>query len=457
MLVLLTVFALAAALAFAGIPASTVLAQGPGGTSGSGGSGGSGSGGTGAGGTTGTGASGANGANGANGARNFNGVAPNAANSVLLSSNESSSFIGAGTAAPAGAFGVGVFFANGFQTYTIDTRAGLNLSCAAVRVYRVTEMGDLILHPSTCSGDMLSFVSAGTGHYVLYAFGNTNGAQGAQNDVIRSQNGINNNNQNSANNNQSGVNNNSQSGINNGAGGTSGQNAAGSNQSGVNNNSQNGINNNGAGGTNGQNAAGSNQSGLNNNQASANSSQSGINNNSQNGANNNQSNSPMLSQNESAGMMSFWQNSSVGGRVMGVVLAQGYTQYSINTRASGNASCGFVSVYRVTESGALIRHPSTCAGDMLTFTSVGTGHYVLFSFGSANGAQNSAQSGFSAGGSTGSSANSSSSSNGTSGSSNSSSAGGTSGSSSSSSMSGTGTSGTTGSSSTGTSGTGTNP
>jgi len=427
MLVLLAVFALAAALAFAGIPASTVLAQGPGGTSGSGGSGG-----TGAGGTSGTGASGANGANGSS---SFNGVGPNAANSVLLSSNESSSFMGAGMASPAGGFGVGVFQANGYQTYTIDTRAGLNLSCAAVRVYRVTDRGDLILHPSTCAGDMLSFVSAGTGHYVLYAFGNTNGAQGAQTDVIRSQNGSNNN-QSSLNNNQSGVNNNSQNGINNGADGTSDQNVAGNNQS----------------GTSGQNAAGNNQSGVNNNsQNGANNNQSGVSNNNQNGVNNNQNNSPLLPRSESAGMMSFWQNSSIGGRVMGVVLAQGYTQYSIDTRASGNASCGFVTVYRVTEVGALIRHPSTCAGNILTFTSVGTGHYVLFTFGSASGAQNSAVSG--AGGSSGSSANSSSNSNGTSGSNSSSSAGGTSGSNSSSSAGGT--SGSNSSSSTSGTGTGT--
>jgi len=41
---------------------------------------------------------------------------------------------------------------------------GSNL-CASVRVYRVTEWGDLILHPSTCSGTMLSFTSVGTGAY----------------------------------------------------------------------------------------------------------------------------------------------------------------------------------------------------------------------------------------------------------------------------------------------------
>jgi len=61
---------------------------------------------------------------------------------------------------------------------------GSNL-CASVRVYRVTEWGDLILHPSTCSGTMLSFTSVGTGAYVLYAFGTIQGAQNAPVDVLR--------------------------------------------------------------------------------------------------------------------------------------------------------------------------------------------------------------------------------------------------------------------------------
>jgi len=61
---------------------------------------------------------------------------------------------------------------------------GSNL-CASVRVYRVTEWGDLILHPSTCNGTMLSFTSVGTGAYVLYAFGTMQGAQNAPVDVLR--------------------------------------------------------------------------------------------------------------------------------------------------------------------------------------------------------------------------------------------------------------------------------
>jgi len=451
MLAMLTVFALVAVLVFTGIPTgmvNTVLAQGPGGSTGSGGSG---SGGTGAGGSSGTGVNGANGANGSS-ATNFNGVAPNAANSVLLAPNESSAFMGAGMAAPASGFGVGVIKAEGYSTYSINTRAGLNLSCAAVRVYRVTPEGDLILHPSTCAGDVLSFSSVGSGHYVLYAFNGT-GAQFAQPDVIRSQNGFNNQ-QNSANSNQSGFNNqqsgsSNQNGFNNAQsgsgtqGGTTGQNTAGSNQNGFNNqqsgsstnqsgttgqnttgSSQSGFNNQQSGSTNqggttGQNTAGSNQNGFNNQNTTSNN-QSGVN-NSQSGSNNNNQNSSLLPSNESAGMMSVWRNSSVGGQVFGVVAAQGFTQYTINTRTAGNASCAFVSVYRVTENGDLIRHPSTCAGDMLSFTSVGTGHYVLFSFGNSSAAQNSAQTGFrTSGGSTGANVNNSSSANGSSNSSSSS-------------------------------------
>jgi hypothetical protein len=83
-----------------------------------------------------------------------------------------------------GAFFLGVAKTTGFTDYVIPTRDAFRFSCDFIRVYRVTPFGDLILHPSECGNDVMSFESVGTGHYIFYVFNTKFAAQHAPQDIL---------------------------------------------------------------------------------------------------------------------------------------------------------------------------------------------------------------------------------------------------------------------------------
>src|SRR5579859_3267455 len=85
---------------------------------------------------------------------------------------------------PLGGVALGVTITSNWNSYNIDTLAAFQRSCELLRVYRMTEFGDLIVHPSACSGNLFSFGSVGTGAYFFYGFGSVSAAQLAQMDVL---------------------------------------------------------------------------------------------------------------------------------------------------------------------------------------------------------------------------------------------------------------------------------
>lgn len=106
-------------------------------------------------------------------------------------------------AVPLNASVLGVAYLTGFDTYTFDlsTVAGLNLNtarqaaapeatldpsfsalanCGLVRVYKVSSQGSQDLWPQvSCTGNTLSVVAGGTGHYILYTFNSQNAVNNA--------------------------------------------------------------------------------------------------------------------------------------------------------------------------------------------------------------------------------------------------------------------------------------
>ncbi len=200
---------------------------------------------------------------------------------------------------PLGGFQLGVGHATGYTWYSIDTLATFQRSCAFVRVYRVTPFGDLILHPSSCAGDVMTFQSVGTGHYIFYSFDSVSAAQLAQMDVLWTQ------------------------------------------------------------------------------RPTPTPSGSTI-----------IANTLLLSATDAFSFTSVPRTGPLGGNALGVMRADGYTSYSLDTLTTFRWLCEAVRVYRVTPFGDLILHPSTCSDNVLTFTSVGTGHYIFYGFGSALAAQN---------------------------------------------------------------------
>src|SRR5262249_30651058 len=77
---------------------------------------------------------------------------------------------------PGGAGMVGSAVLSGFNIYTFDTMVLLGVPCADVRVYRVLPDGNRLLHPSTCSGNIITFNAVGTGEYLFYTFGSPSAA-----------------------------------------------------------------------------------------------------------------------------------------------------------------------------------------------------------------------------------------------------------------------------------------
>ena len=78
------------------------------------------------------------------------------------------------TSTPTGSDPVGVLILTGFATYSLDTQAAFGLSCDQIVVYKVSatrtqERWDDV----TCQGNTLYIHSAGTGHYLLYALGDS--------------------------------------------------------------------------------------------------------------------------------------------------------------------------------------------------------------------------------------------------------------------------------------------
>jgi len=72
---------------------------------------------------------------------------------------------------------------------SVDTQAALGVSCSSVVVYRVTEVGDLVIHPFTCAGSVATFKGTGGDFgvdYIVAAFGSLSGAQAAPQFVLRS-------------------------------------------------------------------------------------------------------------------------------------------------------------------------------------------------------------------------------------------------------------------------------
>jgi len=106
----------------------------------------------------------------------------------LQGGNETSNFTSPPFNGPTDSSPAGVFKATGFNVYTIDTVVTFGIPCQFVRAYRVTPNGDLILHPSVCSGGLLQLTSVGTGHYVFFGFGSATSAAFAQHDVLLSHN-----------------------------------------------------------------------------------------------------------------------------------------------------------------------------------------------------------------------------------------------------------------------------
>ena len=84
-----------------------------------------------------------------------------------------------------------------------------------------------------------------------------------------------------------------------------------------------------------------------------------------------------------------WRNTAAvsGAFLLGIAKATGFTDYSIPTKIAFRWDCNFIQVYRVTDHADLILHPSVCANDMFSFESVGSGHYILYGFGTKFGTQ----------------------------------------------------------------------
>ncbi len=200
---------------------------------------------------------------------------------------------------PRGGAALGVTITSDWNYYTIDTLAAFQRSCKFVRVYRQTDFGDLILHPSTCSGDVFTFQSVGTAAFIFYSFGSLRATQYAQMDVLWLQR---------------------PTPIPDG------------------------------------------------NPVVA--------------------NSLLLPSSELRAYLSVPRTRVSGGVALGVMRATDFTAYSSDTLLTFQRSCALVRVYRVTPFGDFILHPSTCAGDVLSFTSVGTGHYIFYAFSSIRAAQN---------------------------------------------------------------------
>ncbi len=89
---------------------------------------------------------------------------------------------------PGGGGLVGGALLSGFNIYSFDTMVLLGVPCADVRVYRVLPDGNRLLHPSTCSGNILTFNAVGTGEYLFYTFGSPSAASNAQIVVLLSNN-----------------------------------------------------------------------------------------------------------------------------------------------------------------------------------------------------------------------------------------------------------------------------
>lgn len=62
-----------------------------------------------------------------------------------------------------------VAYLDGFVTYTTSFPD----SCALYSVYRVTDIGSIVLLPSFCNGNTLYLTTVGDGHYVFVRFPNT--------------------------------------------------------------------------------------------------------------------------------------------------------------------------------------------------------------------------------------------------------------------------------------------
>src|SRR5207244_2073047 len=60
---------------------------------------------------------------------------------------------------------------------TFDTRVQLNTACSALVAFRMTEIGDLVSHPISCTGDILTLTGTGGSFPSTYFFAQTSPSQ----------------------------------------------------------------------------------------------------------------------------------------------------------------------------------------------------------------------------------------------------------------------------------------
>ena len=92
---------------------------------------------------------------------------------------------------PAGTV-IGDLHANSSEDISFDTHATLDISCVNVVVYRETDLTDLVRHPFTCAGDVLSLTGTGGNYsvdYIIVTFSSLTAAQAAPLFVVRSVQG----------------------------------------------------------------------------------------------------------------------------------------------------------------------------------------------------------------------------------------------------------------------------
>jgi hypothetical protein len=95
---------------------------------------------------------------------------------TVLTPEEANAFLIGVGGAPAGAEVLGVYFCGGFGPIVLGNSNDLfDRACEAINVYKVSSEGDQDLWQNdslVCNGDLVTIIAGGTGHYVVYGYGN---------------------------------------------------------------------------------------------------------------------------------------------------------------------------------------------------------------------------------------------------------------------------------------------